>query len=390
MNTNFDFLISPVTQERFFKDYFEKKHIVIEGNSNTKFHHILNKNDIDDVLYSQRLTIPNARMANKNGEIKAEDLVLENTRVLDVSKVIELYAEGATLILSQLQDRLASLKMMCDNLSSEFGQRFQTNIYCTPGNASQGFNIHHDTHDVFILQIEGQKKWTIYESPIELAVKDQEFVLGEHIHGDIKDEFTLNAGDLLYIPRGLMHAAQTLDEKSIHITIGFMGYTWQDVLQDQLNILTQKDKNLRRGFQPNYWENSEDYRDTLGEIIKSLQEPDFIANALNQLHLKFINRQRTLIQNPFKQAEGVHTLNLETTLSSKKIGSFVIDMQKDDTLAISLYNKEITLPKDYFPVIEFIKITPSFKVKELPLLDDESQIELSKTLLKSGFIYILF
>lgn len=390
MSTKFEELISPVDRERFFKDFFEKKHLLVRGGSKTKFHNILKERDIDHVLSSQRLTLPNARMANKNGEIEAKDLVLENTKVMDVSKVIELYAEGATLILSQLQDKLASLKELCDTLSSDFGQRFQTNIYCTPGNASQGFNIHHDTHDVFILQIEGQKKWHIYESPIELAVKDQTFIPGEHLHGDIKDEFILNAGDLLYIPRGLMHAAQTLDEKSIHITVGFMGYTWQDVFQDQLNILTQNDKNLRRGFQPKYWKNSEDYQETLDQIIASLQKPDFIVNALNQLHLKFINRHSTVIQNPLKQAEGVSTINLETLLFSKNNGLFKVNVENEDSIVISLYNKDIELPKDYLPIIQFIRATPLFKVKELPLLEDESQIEFSKTLIKSGLLHINF
>jgi hypothetical protein len=37
---------------------------------------------------------------------------------------------------------------------------------------------------------------------------------------------------VLYIPRGVMHAAATTDELSIHITLGVMSYTWADLLVD--------------------------------------------------------------------------------------------------------------------------------------------------------------
>ncbi len=162
----FDYLISPLTRERFFNEYFEKRHVLISSQSRTKFDHILKEEDLDMILTTQQLTLPKTRMAKKDGDLDPSKLAIEGTNIIDVSKVIEHFSEGATMILSSLHDRLPSLKTLCDDLTNFFGQPFQTNIYCTPGNGNQGFIIHHDTHDVFILQITGTKDWKIYESPI--------------------------------------------------------------------------------------------------------------------------------------------------------------------------------------------------------------------------------
>jgi len=66
--------------------------------------------------------------------------------------------------------------------------------------------------DVFVLQLEGEKTWTIQ------ADGDAEEL------GSITSwrTVTMKEGDLLYVPQGIYHYAQTADgfDVSTHVTIG--------------------------------------------------------------------------------------------------------------------------------------------------------------------------
>jgi hypothetical protein len=68
----------------------------------------------------------------------------------------------------------------------------------------------------------------------------------------VEDEFTLEAGEALYVPRGVMHAAATTDTRSVHVTLGVMSYTWADLLVDCLAEVVERSpawrENLPFGF----------------------------------------------------------------------------------------------------------------------------------------------
>lgn len=386
MNNTFNYLISPLTRERFFKDYFEKRHIHIKSSHSNRFDRILSEENIEQVLTYQRLTLPNTRMAHKDANLDSNTLTLEGTKIIDITKVIENYSEGATLVLSQLQDKIKTLKDLCDELSKDFGQRFQTNIYCTPNNNSQGFNIHHDTHDVYILQITGEKVWRIYDSPLCLAIKDLQFDKEVHKPGEIIDEFTLKPGDLLYIPRGLMHSARTINKKSIHVTIGCTGYTLQDLLINQVNRLCQSNPDLRRGFEPNFWNEPDKYLKLCSEAFSLCAKKEEVQIGLNQLYQKNINRYRINVESPIKQAEAINEINLLTKIVLKKSTPYYIELSSDGNFSITLFNKEISLSMDYYPLIEFIIDKQTLVIDDLPLLDNDGKIEFIKLLLKSGFL----
>ena len=114
-----------------------------------------------------------------------------------------------------------------------FGQPVQANAYFTP-RGSQGLPVHHDTHDVFCLQVAGRKRWLVYEPALELPLRNQRYrpELGEP--GEPVLDLVLEPGDMLYMPRGWLHEALTSDEDSLHLTIGVSVYTWLDALRAAL------------------------------------------------------------------------------------------------------------------------------------------------------------
>ena len=93
----------------------------------------------------------------------------------------------------------------------------QANSYYTP-RGSQGFAVHHDTHDVLVLQVAGEKRWLLYDPLLELPLKHQRYSKSLGDEGEPTDDLVLRAGDTLYLPRGWLHQAETSDTDSLHLT----------------------------------------------------------------------------------------------------------------------------------------------------------------------------
>ena len=96
-------------------------------------------------------------------------------------------------------------------------------MYFTPPN-SQAVPAHSDDRDVILLQLAGEKNWSIYRAPIPLPFTEE--MLGKdgrhipsRVMGDPLYEYTLRPGDVMYIPRGNVHEARTANECSLHVTL---------------------------------------------------------------------------------------------------------------------------------------------------------------------------
>ena len=155
-------------------------------------------------------------------------------RMADVARVAEGFTAGATLVVQGLHHWWPSLSAFCRSLEAALGHPAQANAYYTPRSA-QGLPVHHDTHDVFCLQIAGEKRWLVYEPVWELPLQDQRYdeSLGEP--GEPVLDVTLAPGDTLYLPRGWLHEAKTSDSDSLHLTVGVNVYTWLDAFKAALD-----------------------------------------------------------------------------------------------------------------------------------------------------------
>ena len=119
------------------------------------------------------------------------------------------------------------LARYCRALEAFLGHPAQANAYFTP-RGSQGLPVHHDTHEVFSLQVAGEKRWLVYEPVLELPLKDQRYRSELGAPGEPVLDVTLRAGDTLYLPRGWLHQALTSGSDSLHITVGVNVRRWLD------------------------------------------------------------------------------------------------------------------------------------------------------------------
>lgn len=86
------------------------------------------------------------------------------------------------------------------------------NIYHS-GPSAVALNVHYDSYDVFVLQLEGHKEWMIQNDAFSQPMN--EITEWRNV--------TMTEGDLLYIPKGVFHAATTAAgyDTTTHVTIGF-------------------------------------------------------------------------------------------------------------------------------------------------------------------------
>ena len=84
-------------------------------------------------------------------------------------KLVRLFADGATMVLQALHRVWPPVVTFCQRLAADLGHPVQANAYVTPPQ-NQGFSNHYDVHDVFVLQIAGEKRWIIHEPGASRAV----------------------------------------------------------------------------------------------------------------------------------------------------------------------------------------------------------------------------
>lgn len=138
----------------------------------------------------------------------------------------------ATIQFHQPQRFQDELWRIQERLECFFGCLVGSNVYITPAGA-QGLPPHYDDVEVLILQLEGQKHWRLYEPTVPLAREyslEPEGRIGAPTH-----DFILQAGDLLYFPRGTIHQADTPAGAghSTHLTLStYQNMSWGDLLLD--------------------------------------------------------------------------------------------------------------------------------------------------------------
>jgi hypothetical protein len=137
--------------------------------------------------------------------------------------------EGATLILDAANETSAPLQALCAGLAGELLGSCQANLYAAWG-TTQGFNVHWDDHDVFVVQVEGRKRWALYGITREAPAFGDRHAGLPPPQAPLK-ETVLEPGDMLYLPRGYWHAAVGLGEPTLHLTIGVTRKTGADFLR---------------------------------------------------------------------------------------------------------------------------------------------------------------
>ena len=197
---------------------------------------------VDELVAERGLRTPFLRVA-KNGNTLRDSEFTAGGGVgalvadqLSDDRLLRLFADGATMVLQGLHRTWPPVVEFSQALAAELGHPVQVNAYVTPAQ-SQGFSDHYDVHDVFVMQVQGEKRWKI-RPPVHVSpLRDQPWtdrraaVQQAGLVAPLLD-VVLSPGDVLYLPRGFLHSATALGGVSTHLTVGVHTWTRQAVAEE--------------------------------------------------------------------------------------------------------------------------------------------------------------
>ena len=232
----------------FVRDHWAKAPLLRRGAGPDGFDDLLSLDDVDRFLSTTSPRTPAFRMVSdgkplppsaytrsgRMGSVPLADLA-------DPGKVFDQFAGGATIVLQSLQRYWPPLTAFSRQLELFLTHPVQVNAYLTPP-SSRGLGVHHDTHDVFVLQVHGRKLWQVWDAavPFPLAHQKQLPPGAESPSEAPLLAAELAPGDCLYVPRGFRHAARTAETASLHLTVGMLTRNWNDLLREVVELATEE------------------------------------------------------------------------------------------------------------------------------------------------------
>lgn len=235
-------LIYPISEDKFFADYYLKKYVHIKSEDKDKLRSIMSWSRLNEILNMNAFWTPaNLKLFLDTSLINPDEycdwgggIANSNSLRPNPTKVNHWLSRGASIVANDVDTLTAGLRRAADILEKKLSGKVQSNLYCS-WRQHQAFPIHMDTHDVFALHVEGQKIWRIYDGKIDEPINHPIFSRYNQNSADgsartLLEEIVLNPGDILYIPRGVFHEALASSEGCIHLSFGVTNVIGYDAL----------------------------------------------------------------------------------------------------------------------------------------------------------------
>ena len=387
-------LLDPMGVDDFLTHYWGKQRLHISRNDANRYSYLLTARDIDDLVHFGRwcsFASDGVGGADKKSVVRgipSEASGVESGS-LELHDLRTFYQQGKTILLESLGRRLPSIAALGRGLEQALQCRVNVNMYLTPP-GSRGFPPHFDDHDVFICQVEGTKIWRFYESGRELASAYEAGDLDENLMAEPIAESRLHPGDLLYVPRGVMHEAFSEEERSLHLTVGALVVRWSDLLTSAVACVTRNEVALREAL-PIGWVGDHDTRTSmLGQfrrLLDILADRASLDEALLDLSLRFVNSLSELPDGSVAESLDLHGLDAETVME-KRPGNICVATCEGDFATIYFPGGNLRGPSMIAEALHFVAaIDGPFRVFDLPgAMSAASKEVLIRRLAKEGLL----
>ena len=239
----FDDVVRPLTTREFLDTRYRRKRPVLFRGRSPRFASLCTWDHLNELLSS---TVCQTRMRlvhdgnSINGNLYTTPpfgpgwrVGQVNTGQIDDGRLHALLRAGASVVLNGIHSFHPPARPVADAIEAALGGYAGINLYAS-WMPTRGFATHWDDHDVFILQVAGRKRWQIYG-------ETRRFPLMRDVEpnprpGEAVWSGMVEAGDVLYIPRGWWHDARAEGDDgaagvgSVHLTCSINPRTGLDFL----------------------------------------------------------------------------------------------------------------------------------------------------------------
>src|SRR5436305_943719 len=130
----FDRVIAPVPVQQFFAEYHERQILVLHREDPDYYTDLVSIAALDDFLSIGPPRADWVFAVDARRQIASDEYVLPGDGV-DVVRLYQLFAEGATIGFTHMHDLMPPLAGLCRAAEQVFDCPFQTNLYFTPPDA---------------------------------------------------------------------------------------------------------------------------------------------------------------------------------------------------------------------------------------------------------------
>nr|CRL74269.1 cupin 4 family protein [Mycolicibacterium malmesburyense] len=389
-----------VDARRFADEYWGRRPLLTRADALPRdFGDLLSPDTVDELIAERGVRAPFVRLA-KEGDVLPKDCYLgpagfgaEIGDQIDSAKLLGQFASGATIVLQGLHRLWPPLIDFVREAVDEFGHPVQANAYVTPP-VNRGFDPHYDVHDVFVLQVSGQKRWIVHEPVYEHPLPSQPWTghraeIAKRVADDAPViDTVLNEGDALYLPRGWVHSAQARHMTSIHLTIGVSPVTAVDVagaVVDQLATDAAFRSSLPMGL-ADADETMATVTKVMAEMVGALRDDaaNLSAGAAAQLSRRHAEKTRPVAVRPLASLAAAERAG--DVLVEWRHGLTATVERSGDRIVLRLPDRTMTFPVACGDAIRAVHRGDVIEAASTPGLDAADAAVLIRRLLREGVL----
>ena len=350
---------------------------------------LLGVDEVDHILSTMALRAPAFRVVKGGATLPASTYTRSArigsrtvTDLIDVGRVYGHFSDGATIVLQGLHRYWPPVAELCRDLEAELTHPVQANAYITPP-VAQGLRVHADPHDVFAVQTHGRKQWVLYE--------DGETPLPSGEGATPTLDAHLWPGNCLYVPKGVSHAARTVDSSSIHLTLGVKTVTWADVLRRVVDHALE-DPSLAQPLPPGY---ATDPASLAGEAVARLAAlGEAVASADAALALDHAAQQFWTSRVPSLTGQLQQLLAADDvydrTVVRRRPHTTAHLSAEGDVLTVVLGDRTLRMPATLEAAVREVLGRDQLTVADLSAhLDEAGRTTLVRRLVREGLLMVL-
>jgi bifunctional lysine-specific demethylase and histidyl-hydroxylase NO66 len=396
-----------IDPDEFAQEYWGRRPLLTRardiggGTPGRSYGDLLDLAAVDELLSRRGLRTPFLRIAKDGAVVDPKRFTGSGGAGAEVADqvssdaVLRLFADGSTVVLQGLHRLWPPLIDFADQLAADLGHPTQVNAYITPP-SSRGFSPHYDVHDVFVLQVAGEKHWRIHEPVLPDPLRTQPWTdraaeVAAAAEGEPVIDAVLRPGDVLYLPRGYLHAATALGDISAHLTIGIHPVTrWAaaETVLDLLRTVAPQDPELRRSLPLGVdLTDADALRDDVAAVVRALSgwlERTDPTEVADRLRARTWSQVRPEPVAPLAQATAAAGLTADTVLRVRPRLRSVLREPQGNRVALVAGRRTLDLPVATAPAVTALLASGELKVGDLPGLDAHDRLVLARRLVTEG------
>lgn len=368
--------------------------------STASFDDLLSFDAVDDLLSRRGLRTPFIRIARDGTVVPTGRYTRRGGTGAQVAdqvaddRVLDLFVDGHTVVLQGLHRLWPPLIDFAGALTTDLGHPVQVNAYITP-QQSQGFSAHYDTHDVFVLQVAGEKRWQIHEPVLRDPGPDQIWSdrreqVQERARESPVIDTVLRPGDALYLPRGYLHSAQALGGVTCHLTVGVHPVTRAALVQSLLSLVADEPElrtSLALGLDLT---DPEGLRADLDATVTALTVrlgSVQVTDVADRLASRLVAGNRPAPIAPLAQAAALAELSADSGLVARQHQRAVVNVDGDH-VHLQLFDRTLRLPLTTLKAVQALVDGHALRVADLPGLDAEDALSLARRLVREAVVVV--